>query len=162
MVIVQHMPEHFTRLFAERLQSLCRVDVREAKDGDSIRNGSVLIAPGNRHMVVERDGAHYRVRILDAPMVNRHRPSVDVLFRSVAQSAGLNSTGILLTGMGDDGARGLLEMKKSGSVTIVQDEETSVVFGMPGEAISLGAAGSVMPLEQIAGEICRISGISGF
>lgn len=155
IVIVQHMPEMFTRQFANRLDSTCKVSVKEAAQGDSVLRGHVLIAPGNRHMILKRSGARYYVEINDGPAVNRHRPSVDVLFRSVAQYAGRNSMGILMTGMGDDGAKGLLEMKTAGAMTIAQDERTSVVFGMPREAIRLGAATKVMALEDIAGVVAR-------
>ncbi|MCQ4159449.1 chemotaxis response regulator protein-glutamate methylesterase [Roseomonas sp. GC11] len=154
-VIVQHMPEHFTSAFARRLNDLCAVEVREAADGDSVLRGHVLIAPGNRHMLLRRSGARYYVEIKEGPLVSRHRPSVDVLFRSAAQYAGGNATGIIMTGMGDDGARGLLEMRRAGARTIAQDEATSVVFGMPREAIALGAAERVLPLEALAGEILR-------
>jgi len=153
IVIVQHMPEKFTGAFARRLDASCAVSVREAQDGDAVVAGSVLIAPGNQHMQLVRNGARYSVKIVDGPHVSRHRPSVDVLFRSTAQTAGRNAMGILLTGMGDDGARGLLEMKQFGSPTIAQDEETSVVFGMPKEAIQRGAAGKVVPLGRVAQEI---------
>ncbi len=153
IVIVQHMPERFTAAFARRLDSLCAVTVKEAEDGDPVLPGQALIAPGNRHMLVTRVGRHFRVVVKDGPHVSRHRPSVDVLFRSVAQSAGPNALGILLTGMGDDGAQGLLEMKRAGAETIAQDEESCVVFGMPKEAIDRGAADKVMPLKRIPDEI---------
>ncbi|MBE7438968.1 MAG: chemotaxis response regulator protein-glutamate methylesterase [Spirochaetales bacterium] len=153
IVIVQHMPEHFTRMFADRLNALCAVNVSEAADQDALLRGHAYIAPGNSHLTVERSGARYLARIVDGPLVNRHRPSADVLFRSVAQQAGSNAIGILLTGMGDDGARGLLEMRKAGIHTIAQDEATSVVFGMPREAIELGAACKVLPLAAIVPEI---------
>jgi two-component system, chemotaxis family, protein-glutamate methylesterase/glutaminase len=155
IVIVQHMPEKFTAAFAHRLDGLCEVTVREAADGDSILRGHVLIAPGNRHMLLQRSGARYHVAIKDGPPVARHRPSVDVLFRSAAKYAGANAVGILMTGMGDDGARGLLEMHQAGARTIAQDEETCVVFGMPKEAIALGAADRVVALNQIPNEIRR-------
>jgi two-component system chemotaxis response regulator CheB len=156
IVIVQHMPERFTAAFAKRLDGLCQVDVKEAEDGDAVIPGRVLIAPGNRHTLLTRSGARYQVNVKDGPLVSRHRPSVDVLFRSAAQYAGANALGILMTGMGDDGARGLLEMRKAGAHTVAQDEETSVVFGMPKEAIARGAAMRVLPLEAIAGEIVRL------
>ena len=156
IVIVQHMPERFTAAFARRLDGLCHVDVKEAEDGDAVLPGRVLIAPGNRHTLLTRSGARYQVNVKDGPLVSRHRPSVDVLFRSAAQYAGANAVGILMTGMGDDGARGLLEMKKAGAHTVAQDEETSVVFGMPKEAIARGAAMRVLPLDAIAGEIVRL------
>ncbi|WP_293860323.1 chemotaxis response regulator protein-glutamate methylesterase [uncultured Alsobacter sp.] len=155
IVIVQHMPERFTAAFAKRLDGLCKVDVKEAEDGDAVYPGRVLIAPGNRHTLLTRSGARYHVTVKDGPLVSRHRPSVDVLFRSAAQYAGGNAVGILMTGMGDDGARGLLEMRKAGAYTIAQDEETSVVFGMPKEAIQRGAAMRVLPLHAIAAEILR-------
>jgi two-component system chemotaxis response regulator CheB len=155
MVIVQHMPEGFTKSFANRLDKLCCIRVKEAKDGDLVERGRALIAPGNKHMMLTRIGSSYKVRIEDGPMVNRHRPAVDVLFRSVAQSAGSNSIGIILTGMGDDGAKGLLEMKQAGAHTIAQDEESCVVFGMPREAILLGAAKVVLPLSEMAAHINR-------
>ncbi|MFP5247790.1 MAG: chemotaxis response regulator protein-glutamate methylesterase [Thermoanaerobaculia bacterium] len=150
MVIVQHMPELFTAAFARRLNETCRMQVKEAADGDRIIAGRALIAPGNRHVLVRRDGAQYCVQVADGPLVSRHRPSVDVLFRSVAQSAGPNAVGVILTGMGNDGAAGMAEMLESGAVTIAQDESTSVVFGMPGAAISRGAVRFVHPLHAIA------------
>lgn len=156
IVIVQHMPEHFTSAFARRLDGLCRVDVKEAEDGDTVRRGRVLIAPGNHHTLLQRSGARYFVAVKDGPLVSRHRPSVDVLFRSAAQYAGANAAGILMTGMGDDGARGLLEMHSAGALTVAQDEATSVVFGMPREAIALGAADRVLPLDQLASLIMQV------
>jgi len=155
IVIVQHMPEKFTEAFARRLDGLCEMEVKEAADGDTVMRGRVLIAPGNKHMLLQRSGARYYVSIKDGPLVSRHRPSVDVLFRSAARFAGANSVGIIMTGMGDDGARGLLEMKNAGAYTIAQDEATSVVFGMPKEAIALGAADKVMPLGMLPMEIIR-------
>jgi two-component system chemotaxis response regulator CheB len=155
IVIVQHMPENFTKAFAQRLNGLCQVEVKEAADGDTVLRGRVLIAPGNKHTLLHRSGARYYVSVKDGPLVSRHRPSVDVLFRSAAQYAGGNATGIIMTGMGDDGAHGLLEMKNAGARTIAQDEATSVVFGMPREAIELGAADKVLPLEALAGQIIR-------
>ena len=155
IVIVQHMPEKFTAAFARRLDSLCTVAVKEAEDGDAILRGRVLIAPGNLHTLVQRSGARYYVSVKDGPLVSRHRPSVDVLFRSAAQYVGGNALGILLTGMGDDGARGLLEMRQAGAITIAQDEASCVVFGMPKEAIALGAAQKIVPLSTVAGEIMR-------
>jgi two-component system chemotaxis response regulator CheB len=155
IVIVQHMPEHFTRTFAERLDSLCALSVKEAANGDSVIPGRVLIAPGNRHLVLKRSGARYHVEIKDGPLVNRHRPSVDVLFRSVARYGGQNAIGLILTGMGDDGARGLLEMKQAGALTFAQDEASSVVFGMPREAIRLGAVDRILPLEELAPAVLR-------
>ncbi|HEY1942018.1 MAG TPA: chemotaxis response regulator protein-glutamate methylesterase [Roseiarcus sp.] len=153
IVIVQHMPEHFTAAFAKRLNGLCQIDVKEAEDGDQVIAGRALIAPGNRHMLLQRSGARYHVAIKDGPLVSRHRPSVDVLFRSAAQYAGVNALGVIMTGMGDDGAKGLLEMKKAGAATVAQNEETCVVFGMPKEAIALGAADKTAPLSAIPVEI---------
>jgi two-component system chemotaxis response regulator CheB len=150
IVVVQHMPENFTRAFARRLDGLCEVDVKEASDGDAVLRGHVLIAPGGKHTMLERQGARYHVSVREGPLVSRHRPSVDVLFRSAARSAGSNAVGVIMTGMGDDGARGLLEMKQAGAITFAQDEATSVVFGMPKEAIARGAADHVIPLGQIA------------
>ncbi|WP_028995916.1 protein-glutamate methylesterase/protein-glutamine glutaminase [Azonexus hydrophilus] len=149
IVIVQHMPEKFTAMFAERLNSICEIEVREARDGDRVMPGRALIAPGGRHMMLKRSGAQYLVEVVDGPLVNRHKPSVDVLFRSVAKFAGANALGIILTGMGDDGARGLKEMHDAGAHTIAQDEASCVVFGMPREAIKLGAADQVMPLDSV-------------
>ena len=156
IVIVQHMPERFTAAFAQRLNGLCQVDVKEAEDGDQVIAGRVLIAPGNRHMLLQRSGARYHVAIKDGPLVSRHRPSVDVLFRSAAQYAGANALGIIMTGMGDDGARGLLEMKRAGAATLAQNEETCIVFGMPKEAIALGAAEKIVPLSAIPAEIRQL------
>jgi two-component system chemotaxis response regulator CheB len=153
IVIVQHMPEHFTTAFAERLNGLCQIEVKEAEDGDTVIRGRALIAPGNYHTLLQRSGARYYVSVREGPLVSRHRPSVDVLFRSAAQYAGPNAVGIIMTGMGDDGARGLLEMHEAGAYTIAQNEETSVVFGMPKEAIERGAADRVLPLGQLATEI---------
>lgn len=153
IVVVQHMPEKFTAAFAKRLDGLCALSIKEAEDGDLVLPGTALIAPGNRHLLLERNGRHYRVVIKDGPPVSRHRPSVDVLFRSAAQMAGPNAVGVLLTGMGDDGARGLLEMKTTGAATIAQNEETCIVFGMPKEAIQRGAADKVLALDRIAHEI---------
>ncbi|MCW7459187.1 chemotaxis response regulator protein-glutamate methylesterase [Leptospira bandrabouensis] len=149
IVIVQHMPEKFTEAFAKRLDSICEINVKEAKDGDRVVRGLALIAPGNQHMTVKRSGAQYFVEVTDGPLVNRHKPSVDVLFRSVARQAGKNSKGIIMTGMGDDGASGLLEMKEAGADTIAQNEETSVVFGMPKEAIKRGGVNHILPLTEI-------------
>jgi two-component system chemotaxis response regulator CheB len=159
IVIVQHMPENFTAAFANRLNGLCSMTVQEAKNGDTVLRGRALIAPGNSHMLLKRSGARYYVEIKDGPLVSRHRPSVDVLFRSVARYAGKNAMGVIMTGMGDDGAKGMLEMKEAGAfLTIAQDEASCVVFGMPNEAIKLGAADKIMPLERIAGAVithCR-------
>ncbi|MEN3792388.1 chemotaxis response regulator protein-glutamate methylesterase [Fulvimarina sp. MAC3] len=160
ILIVQHMPEKFTAAFARRLDGMCAVEVREAADGDLVGPGRVLVAPGGRHMLLQRQASRYSVAIRDGDYVCRHRPSVDVLFRSAAQNAGANAMGVLLTGMGDDGARGLLEMRQMGSYTIAQDEETSVVFGMPKEAIELGAAAKVVPLHKVAEYILRYTAIA--
>jgi len=149
IVMVQHMPEKFTRSFAARLDSLCRVRVKEAEDGDRILPGHALLAPGNYHMEVLRSGADYRVRVFTGEPVNRHRPSVDVLFRSCARYLGSNVVGVILTGMGADGARGLLEMRQAGARTVAQDEASCVVFGMPKEAIALDAAEEILPLSEI-------------
>jgi two-component system chemotaxis response regulator CheB len=156
MVIVQHMPEKFTAAFASRLDGLCQVEVREAKSGDRVMQGRALIAPGGKHMMLRRSGAQYFVDVIDGPLVNRHRPSVDVLFRSVAKFAGGNALGIIMTGMGDDGAAGLLEMRNAGAQTLAQDEASCVVYGMPKEAVKRGAAGRIVPLGAIAGEILRL------
>ncbi len=153
IVIVQHMPEKFTGAFARRLNGLCAIEVKEAEDGDVVQAGRALIAPGNQHMVLHRAGSRYTVNIVDGPHVSRHRPSVDVMFRSAAQAAGRNAMGVILTGMGDDGARSLLEMRQAGSHTIAQDEESCVVFGMPKEAIQRGAAVKTVPLSRVATEI---------
>jgi len=153
MVIVQHMPEKFTAAFAERLNRLCEVEVREAQSNDRVMPGRALIAPGGRHMLMRRSGAQYYVEVVDGPPVNRHRPSVDVLFRSVAQTAGANALGVIMTGMGDDGARGLLEMRQAGAHTIAQDEDSCVVYGMPKEAVKLGAVERSITLNAIAKEI---------
>jgi two-component system chemotaxis response regulator CheB len=149
IAVVQHMPEKFTAAFAKRLDGLCEVDIKEAESGDRLIPGRVLIAPGGHHMEVQRSGAQYIAKVFRGPSVNRHCPSVDVLFRSAARAAGRSATGIILTGMGDDGARGLLEMRQAGCRTIAQDEASCVVFGMPKEAINLGAAKEVMSLAQI-------------
>jgi two-component system chemotaxis response regulator CheB len=150
IVIVQHMPELFTRAFATRLDGLCAITVKEAVTNDSIIRGQALIAPGNHHILLKRSGARYYVEIKDGPLVCRHRPSVDVLFRSAARYAGRNAVGVILTGMGDDGARGMLEMKKAGAATIAQDEASCVVFGMPNEAVKLGGVDRVLTLRAIA------------
>ncbi len=153
MIIVQHMPEQFTRSFAERLNETCQVTVREAKSGDSVIRGHALIAPGNYHTLLKRSGARYYIEVKGGPLVNRHRPSVDVLFRSVARYAGRNSIGVILTGMGDDGASGLLEMKQAGAHTIAQDEKSSVVYGMPKEAKDIGAVEKELPLHSMASHL---------
>jgi two-component system chemotaxis response regulator CheB len=153
IVVVQHMPEKFTELFAQRLNQISQMEVLEASDGQRVINGRVLIAPGGKHMTLQRNGAQYMVSVRDGPPVNRHKPSVDVLFRSVARCAGKNAMGVIMTGMGDDGARGLKEMRDAGARTIAQNEASCVVFGMPKEAIKMDAAEQVLPLEQISGLI---------
>jgi two-component system chemotaxis response regulator CheB len=157
IVIVQHMPEHFTRAFADRLNTLCAITVKEAESNDTVHAGRALIAPGNRHLLLKRSGARYYVEIKEGPLVSRHRPSVDVLFRSTARYAGANAVGVLMTGMGDDGAKGLKEMHDAGAKTIAQDQRTSVVFGMPKEAIALGAADHVLPLQEIAAKAVMLA-----
>jgi len=149
IVVVQHMPEGFTSSFAKRLNSLCRINVKEAEDGDSILRGHALIAPGNFHTILKRSGARYYVEVKDGPLVSRHRPSVDVLFRSTARYAGRNAVAAILTGMGDDGAAGMKEMHDAGSLTIAQDKETSVVYGMPGVAVKKGGVDMILPLDHI-------------
>ncbi|MFW6329041.1 MAG: protein-glutamate methylesterase/protein-glutamine glutaminase [Alkalispirochaetaceae bacterium] len=156
VVVVQHMPENFTRAFAERLNSICEVTVKEAQSNDSVIRGHVLIAPGNKHILLKRSGARYYVEVRDGPLVSRHRPSVEVLFRSAARYAGKNAVGIIMTGMGDDGARGMEEMKEAGAYNIAQDEATSVVFGMPNEAIKRNAVDKVLPLDRIAGHMLSL------
>lgn len=153
IVVTQHMPAGFTRSFAEQLNSLCGVSVKEASDGDRIMRGHVYIAPGGRHMAIYRTGSQYFIRVSDGELVNRHRPSVDVLFNSVAEHAGIHALGIIMTGMGRDGAEGLRNMKAAGAKTIAQDEASSVVFGMPREAIKLGAADQVLSLTEICERI---------
>lgn len=155
LVIVQHMPEKFTANFAARLDSLSKIEVREARHGDRVIPGLALIAPGAKHMMVKRSGAQYYVDVVSGPLVKRHCPSVDVLFRSVAKYAGANAAGIIMTGMGDDGAAGLLEMRNAGAYTLGQDEESCVVYGMPKEAVKLGAVEKVVSLDEIPGEIVR-------
>jgi len=157
IVIVQHMPAVFTAMFADRLHGLCKIEVREAQNGDRVFPGRALIAPGGKHMSLKRNGAQYTVEVADGPVVNRHKPSVDVLFRSVARCAGANALGIIMTGMGDDGARGLKEMHDAGARTIAQDEASCVVFGMPKEAIKLGAIDITLPLDQIPAAIVEHS-----
>jgi two-component system chemotaxis response regulator CheB len=157
LVIVQHMPENFTRAFAARLNQICRMEVKEAANGDRILQGRALIAPGNRHTLLRRSGAHYVVEVIDGPLVSRHRPSVDVLFRSAAQTAGPNAVGVILTGMGDDGARGLDEMRQAGAFTIAQDEASCIVFGMPKEALARGAVSEIVPLSRIPASILGAS-----
>ncbi|EJP14045.1 protein-glutamate methylesterase/protein-glutamine glutaminase [Leptospira interrogans] len=153
IVIVQHMPEKFTEAFANRLNQVCKIQVKEAKDGDRVQLGSAYIAPGNKHMEIYLSGAQFHIRVLDGPLVNRHRPSVDTLFHSVAKAAGKNAKGIIMTGMGNDGTNGLLKMKQSGAHTIAQDEASCVVFGMPKEAILKGAVNTILPLSKIVGEV---------
>jgi two-component system chemotaxis response regulator CheB len=157
IVIVQHMPEHFTASFAQRLNDICVISVKEASNNDTVLRGQALIAPGNKHMLLKRSGARYYVEITDGPLVNRHRPAVDVLFRSAARYAGKNAMGIILTGMGDDGAKGLKEMYDAGAYTVAQDAESCVVFGMPKEAIAAGGVSKVLPLKKIADEVIRKS-----
>ncbi|MBU1230799.1 MAG: chemotaxis response regulator protein-glutamate methylesterase [Proteobacteria bacterium] len=155
IAVVQHMPEHFTAAFAKRLDGICRVSVKEAQDNDTLLRGQALIAPGNMHMLLKRSGARYHVEVKEGPLVSRHRPSVDVLFRSGARYAGKNAVGVIMTGMGDDGAKGMREMHDAGSYTIAQDEASCVVFGMPMEAIKAGGVDKVMPLTSIAQEVVR-------
>lgn len=157
IVIVQHMPENFTKAFANRLNSICHMTVREAKDNDSVLRGFALIAPGNKHVLLKRSGARYYVEVKDGPLVSRHRPSVDVLFRSASRYAGKNACGVIMTGMGDDGAKGMLEMKEAGAHTIAQDELSCVVFGMPKEAINLGGVNQILPLETIASTVLKVT-----
>jgi two-component system, chemotaxis family, protein-glutamate methylesterase/glutaminase len=158
IVVVQHMPENFTTAFAGRLNDICQVSVKEAANNDSVIPGHVLIAPGNKHTLLKRSGARYYVEVKDGPLVSRHRPSVDVLFRSASRYAGKNVCGVILTGMGDDGAKGMLEMKETGAINIAQDEATCVVFGMPNEAIKAGGVDQVLPLQAIAGKVIQVSG----
>ena len=155
ILIVQHMPENFTRSFAERLNELCKISVKEAENGDIVKQGRALVAPGNHHLLLKKRGTQYYAEVLDGPLVNRHRPAVDVLFRSTALYAGKNSIGILMTGMGNDGAKGLLEMKLAGAKTIAQDEKSCIVFGMPKEAILLNAADKILPLKDIAAYVMK-------
>ncbi len=152
-VIVQHIPEHFSRSFALRLNEICKMEVLEAVDGESVTPGKVLIAPGHSHMLLRRSGARYFVEVKSGPPVSGHSPSVDVLFRSVARTAGSNAIGVLLTGMGSDGARGLLEMKQGGALTLTQDEKSCVVYGMPMQAVKLGASCKEVPLHEMANSI---------
>jgi len=157
IVITQHIPEAFSGPFARRMDSVAAISVCEAQDGQQIIPGHAYIAPGDRHLMVVRDGARYVCRLNDGPPVNRHRPSVDVLFRSVAENVGLNAVGVILTGMGDDGARGMHEMHAAGAPTIAQDEQTSVVWGMPGQAVKLGGVDKIMPLDAIPAQILRFA-----
>ncbi|WP_323846758.1 chemotaxis response regulator protein-glutamate methylesterase [Microbulbifer magnicolonia] len=161
ILIAQHMPAGFTRSFAERLDRLCSIGVKEAEDGERILPGHAYIAPGDRHMKLDRSGANYLVRLDAGPAVNRHRPSVDVLFHSAAQQAGRNAIGVLLTGMGRDGATGLLAMREAGAPTLAQDEETSLVYGMPREAAALGAAEEIVALEDVAPRMLALAAASG-
>ncbi len=154
-VIVQHMPENFTKSFANRLNGICDMEIKEAVDGDSVLRGLALIAPGNKHTLLKRSGARYYVEIKDGPLVSRHRPSVDVLFRSAAHNAGPNAVGVIMTGMGDDGAKGMKEMKDAGSYNIAQDEASCIVFGMPNEAIKAGGVDKILSLDAIAGAVLR-------
>ncbi|HCL56411.1 MAG TPA: chemotaxis response regulator protein-glutamate methylesterase [Spirochaetia bacterium] len=156
IVIVQHMPENFTRSFAQRLNDLCQINVKEAENGDRVLTGHALIAPGNKHVLLKRSGAKYYVEVKEGPLVNRHRPSVDVLFRSTARYAGQNALGVILTGMGDDGAKGMLEMKEAGAFNIAQDEKSCIVFGMPKEAIRQGGVDKIISLEKIADELVKL------
>ena len=158
MVVVQHMPEHFTKSFAARLDSICNVSVKEAEDNDSIVRGRVLIAPGNKHTLIKRSGARYYVEVKDGPLVSRHRPSVDVLFRSASRYAGKNAVGVIMTGMGDDGAKGMKEMHDMGSWTIAQDEASCVVYGMPCEAVKAGGVDESVPLKEIAAAVLKAIG----
>ncbi len=161
VVVVQHMPEIFTRAFAARLNTECAIEIKEAQNGDRVLAGRALIAPGNYHTLVNRTGGHYEVEVREGPLVSRHRPSVDMLFRSVALAAGKNAVGIIMTGMGDDGAAGLLEMKAAGARTIAQDEASCVVFGMPKEAIHRGAVDHVLSLNKIAAKALSLSSLHG-
>ncbi|RMG43647.1 MAG: chemotaxis response regulator protein-glutamate methylesterase [Candidatus Dadabacteria bacterium] len=156
-VIVQHMPAGFTRSFAERLNEICKIHVEEAKNGDTVTPGKVLIAPGNKHMLVKRSGAQYFVEVKDGPLVGRHRPSVDVLFNSAAAFIGKNAVGVMLTGMGKDGAQGMLKLKEAGAVNLAQDEKSCVVYGMPRAAVEAGAVDHVLPLDQIASKIMELA-----
>jgi two-component system chemotaxis response regulator CheB len=155
LVIVQHMPQQFTRSFAERLNGLCQIEVKEAATGDRVLPGRALIAPGGRHLMVKRNGAQYVAEVVDGPLVSRHRPSADVLLRSVAKAAGPNALGMIMTGMGDDGARGLKEMLEAGAHTVAQDEQSCVVFGMPKEAIKHGAVREILGLSEFAQTIVK-------
>lgn len=157
IVITQHIPEAFSGPFARRMDSICALNVKEAEDGDQILPGHAFIAPGNAHLLVVRDGAKYRCKLNDGPPVNRHRPAVDVLFRSVAQNAGPNAIGVILTGMGGDGADGMLEMKQAGALTIAQDEKSSVVWGMPGEAVKRGCVDHILPLRKISAKMIELA-----
>lgn len=155
IVIVQHMPAGFTKAFADRLNTVCQIEVKEAEQGDKVQQGRAIISPGDKHMLLKRQGNQYSVELKDGPLINRHRPSVDVLFRSMAQNAGKNAVGVILTGMGDDGARGLDEMHQAGAFCIAQNEETCVVYGMPKEAVKRGAADAILPIEVIAQHLLK-------
>ncbi|MFP4547988.1 MAG: chemotaxis response regulator protein-glutamate methylesterase [Fidelibacterota bacterium] len=157
MLIVQHMPEFFTNSFANRLNELCDVEVKEAEDGETVHSGKILIAPGNFHMLLRRSGARYYVQVKKGPLVSRHRPSVDVLFKSISKYAGKNAVGVIMTGMGKDGADGMKKMHDSGCKTIAQDEKTSIVFGMPNEAIKIGAVDHIVPLQKIPAKILELA-----
>ncbi|MEO5364838.1 MAG: chemotaxis response regulator protein-glutamate methylesterase [Magnetococcus sp. WYHC-3] len=157
IVIVQHMPENFTRAFANRLDSLCNIRVKEAENNDAVLRGQALIAPGNHHLLLKRSGARYQVEVREGPLVSRHRPSVDVLFRSAARYAGRNAVGVIMTGMGDDGARGMKEMKDAGAYNIAQDEASCVVYGMPKEAVKHGGVDLVLPLDLLASKILELA-----
>lgn len=159
MVIVQHMPEHFTKSFAERLNRLCQVTVKEAEDNDTVVRGRVLIAPGNKHTLIKRSGARYYVEVKDGPLVSRHRPSVDVLFRSASHYAGKNCVGVIMTGMGDDGAKGMKEMHDTGAWTIAQDEASCIVYGMPHEAVKAGGVDESVSLKNIADAVLKATGL---
>jgi two-component system chemotaxis response regulator CheB len=156
ILVVQHMPEVFTARFAERLNTICRITVKEATGEESVLRGQALIAPGNKHLLLKRSGARYHIELRDGPLVSRHRPSVDVLFRSAARYAGANAVGVILTGMGDDGAKGMLEMKEAGAYNIAQDEASCVVYGMPAEAVKLSAVDRILPLNMIANEVVSL------
>lgn len=158
IVVVQHMPGHFTRTFAERLNGLCHISVKEAQNNDTVIRSQALIAPGNKHMLLKRSGARYFVEVKEGPLVNRHRPAVDVLFRSAARYGGKNVVGVIMTGMGDDGAKGMVEMHEAGAFTIAQDEHSCVVFGMPAEAIKAGGVRKVLPLQNIASYALKMAG----
>lgn len=153
ILVTQHMPESFTKSFAQRLDGLCRITVKEAADGERVQPGHAYVAPGHSHLLVRRSGANYVTELSQGPPVNRHRPSVDVLFRSAAKVAGRNAIGVILTGMGKDGAAGMLEMKQAGAPTFAQDEATCVVYGMPREAVALGSVDEVLPLQDITGKV---------
>ena len=159
-VIVQHMPEHFTLSFAKRLDSVCAMRVQEAKDGDYLTPGLALVAPGGKHLVLQASGARWVARVKDGPKVHHQRPAVDVLFQSVARSAGRNAVGALLTGMGADGAKGMLAMREAGAYTVAQDEATCVVYGMPREAVKLDAAVDVLPLDRVADALLKAFRVS--